>query len=140
MMDMAGNSVPLQTRVYADCMHVPIGVDDQVVRNGSKLRTILPSRTGELTISFEGQVHVFPAVAPEKVRAVLLLLGGCEIPRSISTSAFFLQDSNKNIGDVSKHLDLYPRTVSLVRFRRKKKDRCFEKKIRYSCRKELAQR
>lgn len=28
----------------------------------------LQSRTSELTISFEGEVYVFPAVTPEKVR------------------------------------------------------------------------
>ncbi|KAK6143668.1 hypothetical protein DH2020_024016 [Rehmannia glutinosa] len=79
------------------------------------------SRTSELTISFEGEVYVFPAVTPEKVQAVLLLLGGQETPNSIPSSEFLLQLNDK-------------------RFREKRKERCFEKKIRYTCRKEVAQR
>lgn len=33
----------------------------------------MPSRTSELTISFEGQVYVFPTVSPEKVQFPLKL-------------------------------------------------------------------
>ncbi|KAK7319505.1 hypothetical protein RJT34_04226 [Clitoria ternatea] len=101
------------------------------------------SRTSELTISFEGEVYVFPAVTPEKVQAVLLLLGGQEMPNSIPNSDILLQQNCQGIQGIngpsisSKHSR---RIASLVRFREKRKERSFEKKIRYSCRKEVAQR
>ncbi|XP_028772097.1 GATA transcription factor 19 [Neltuma alba] len=103
------------------------------------------SRTSELTISFEGEVYVFPAVTPEKVQAVLLLLGGCEMssPCSAPSADLLLQQNYQNmmeINDTSRGSKLSRRFASLVRFREKRKERCFEKKIRYSCRKEVAQR
>ncbi|KAK3000387.1 hypothetical protein RJ639_022342 [Escallonia herrerae] len=39
----------------------------------------------QLTLSFQGEVYVFDAVSPEKVQAVLLLLGGYEVPTGIPT-------------------------------------------------------
>ncbi|GAV69545.1 GATA domain-containing protein/tify domain-containing protein/CCT domain-containing protein [Cephalotus follicularis] len=96
-----------------------------------------PSRTSELTISFEGEVFVFPAVTPQKVQAVLLLLGGPDNPCNVPRSEFLLQQSGVDDARGSK---LPRRTASSVRFREKRKERCFEKKIQYSCRKEVAQR
>ncbi|KAH1253245.1 GATA transcription factor 24 [Glycine max] len=58
----------------------------------------MPSRTSELTLSFEGEVYVFPAVTPQKlvvllacfvaiglglVQAVLLLLGGRDVQAGV---------------------------------------------------------
>ncbi|MBA0792619.1 hypothetical protein Gohar_017101, partial [Gossypium harknessii] len=43
------------------------------------------------------------------------------------------------VADVSKRSNLSRRIASLVRFREKRKERCFEKKIRYTVRKEVAQ-
>ncbi|XP_042042932.1 GATA transcription factor 24-like isoform X1 [Salvia splendens] len=101
---------------------------------------LLPTaRTSELTISFQGQLYVFPAVTPEKVEAVLLLLEGREMPTSIPSSEL-LQLSDKGVDDDSDQPTVSRRTASLERFREKRKERCFDKKIRYSCRKEVAQR
>ncbi|KAK8472465.1 hypothetical protein PHAVU_002G213800 [Phaseolus vulgaris] len=105
--------------------------------------SVLHTRTSELTISFEGEVYVFPAVTPQKVQAVLLLLGGQEMPNTVPTSNFLLQQNSQDIreiNDPSRCSKLSRRIASLVRFREKRKERCFEKKIRYSCRKEVAQR
>ncbi|MCD7464327.1 hypothetical protein HAX54_052515 [Datura stramonium] len=95
------------------------------------------SRTSELTLAFEGEVYVFPAVTPDKVQAVLLLLGGCDIPTAVPTVE--LPFDNK-VEDLPKQANLSRRFASLVRFREKRKERCFDKKIRYSVRKEVAQR
>lgn len=38
---------------------------------GGTRGVVAPSRTSELTLSFEGEVYVFPAVTHEKVRALL---------------------------------------------------------------------
>ncbi|XP_062024964.1 GATA transcription factor 19-like [Rosa rugosa] len=103
------------------------------------------TRTSELTIAFEGEVYVFPAVTPDKVQAVLLLLGGrdmpgSDIPSSVPSSGFSLQQNSRGIGDISRNSKLSRRFASLVRFREKRKERCFDKKIRYSCRKDIAER
>ncbi|GMH13564.1 hypothetical protein Nepgr_015405 [Nepenthes gracilis] len=106
--------------------------------SSSSLPTSSPS--SELTIAFEGEVYVFPAVTPEKVQAVLLLLGGCDLPATVPTSEFVIQQHNMTMADPSCRSRLSHRFASLVRFREKRKERCFEKRIRYSCLKEVAQR
>lgn len=100
---------------------------------------VVASRTSELTLAFEGEVYVFPAVTPEKVQAVLLLLGGREIPTSVPTDVPF-DPNNRVVADTPKRSNLSRRIASLVRFREKRKERCFDKKIRYTVRKEVAQR
>lgn len=89
---MAANPKPLQSRPYEE--DVPVdgeefgesdgdestddGIDeDQTVRMRREKRGVgiyvgpssSSSRTSELTLSFEGEVFVFPAVTPEKVCA-----------------------------------------------------------------------
>ncbi|CAN4111978.1 unnamed protein product [Withania somnifera] len=65
----------------------------------------------QLTLSFQGEVYVFDAVSPEKAS-----------------------------GDFPGRLNLPQRAASLNRFREKRKERCFDKKIRYTVRKEVAMR
>ncbi|KAF7140663.1 hypothetical protein RHSIM_Rhsim06G0070700 [Rhododendron simsii] len=98
------------------------------------------SPTSELTLAFEGEVFVFPTVTPEKVQAVLMLLGGCELPTGVPTVDIPFCQRNRGVDDNSKHAKLSRRLASLVRFREKRKERCFDKKIRYTVRKEVAQR
>ncbi|XP_027904507.1 GATA transcription factor 24-like isoform X2 [Vigna unguiculata] len=100
----------------------------------------MPSRTSELTLSFEGEVYVFPAVTPQKVQAVLLLLGGRDVHAGVPAVELPFDQSNRGMGDTPKRSNLSRRIASLVRFREKRKERCFDKKIRYSVRKEVAQR
>ncbi|XP_043816480.1 GATA transcription factor 28 isoform X3 [Manihot esculenta] len=69
----------------------------------------------QLTLSFQGEVYVFDAVSP-----VPLNLRG---PSDLSGRSIQPQ-----------------RAASLRRFREKRKERCFDKKIRYSVRKEVALR
>lgn len=111
----------------------------KAVMNGV-MSSVQPTRTSELTIAFEGEVYVFPAVTSEKVQAVLLLLGGCDTSINVPSSEFLLQEKVKVVGDSSRGSKISRRIASLVRFREKRKERCFEKKIRYTCRKEVAQR
>ncbi|KAK7311666.1 hypothetical protein RJT34_09949 [Clitoria ternatea] len=103
----------------------------------------MPSRTSELTLSFEGEVYVFPAVTPQKVQAVLLLLGGRDVQglqAGVPIVDHPFDRSNSGMSDTPKRSNLSRRIASLVRFREKRKERCFDKKIRYSVRKEVAQR
>ncbi|KAL7125184.1 hypothetical protein ABFS83_14G099400 [Erythranthe nasuta] len=112
---------------------------DETMMSGAD-EMAFPSRTSELSISFEGEVYVFPTVTPEKLQEVLLLLGGRETPNSIPSSEFLSQVNDKAVNDVSSRPNVSRRLASLERFREKRKERSFEKKIRYSCRKEVAQR
>ncbi|CAL5383975.1 unnamed protein product [Camellia sinensis] len=108
--------------------------------DGGSGGVVVASRTSELTLAFEGEVYVFPAVTPEKVQAVLLLLGGREIPTGVPTIDVPFDQNNKDLDDNPKRSNLSRRIASLVRFREKRKERCFDKKIRYNVRKEVAQR
>ncbi|GMI83750.1 ZIM LIKE 1, GATA TRANSCRIPTION FACTOR 24, ZIM-like 1 [Hibiscus trionum] len=93
----------------------------------------------QLTLSFQGEVYVFDSVAPDKVQAVLLLLGGYEIPSGIPAlgAVPFVQ---RGMGDFPGRSSQPHRAASLNRFREKRKERCFDKKIRYTVRKEVALR
>lgn len=166
---MAANPRPLQARPYEENMQLAIQIDDEdadyeddVDGSGDGGRgggdeamddadeaqmnsvnnsgVVVASRTSELTLSFEGEVYVFPAVTPEKVQAVLLLLGGREIPTGVPTYEVPFDQNNRGMGEFPKRSNLSRRIASLVRFREKRKERCFDKKIRYTVRKEVAQR
>ncbi|KAG1364496.1 GATA transcription factor 20 [Cocos nucifera] len=87
----------------------------------------------QLTLSFQGEVYVFDSVSPEKVQAVLLLLGGREINTGLASGP-----SSSN--PYNKRSNFPQRVASLMRFREKRKERNFDKKIRYNVRKEVALR
>ncbi|KAG6742583.1 hypothetical protein POTOM_053504 [Populus tomentosa] len=76
----------------------------------------------------------------KKVQAVLFLLGEPETSTIAPNSEFFLQQNARSAGDASQGLKFSRRIASLERFREKRKERCFEKKVRYTCRKEVALR
>ncbi|GMN58356.1 hypothetical protein TIFTF001_027465 [Ficus carica] len=140
---------PLQARPYGvgvgdDGVGVEAvngGVEERSSAMAASGNSALTPRTSELTIAFEGEVYVFPAVTPEKVQAVLLLLGGCDVPSCAPSSEFLLQQQNsRGTVDPTWNSKVSRRFASLVRFREKRKERCYDKKIRYNCRKEVAQR
>uniref|UniRef100_A0ACD6A7T7 Uncharacterized protein n=1 Tax=Avena sativa TaxID=4498 RepID=A0ACD6A7T7_AVESA len=94
--------------------------------------TVHPTSTNQLTLSFQGEVYVFDSVSPDKVQAVLLLLGGRELNPGIGGAS--------SSTPYSKRLNYPHRVASLMRFREKRKERNFDKKIRYTVRKEVALR
>ncbi|XP_039003388.1 GATA transcription factor 24-like isoform X2 [Hibiscus syriacus] len=165
----AANPQPLQARPFEnhargtiqieedDGYYEDNAMDDVIEANGNSVNVaehgaeviggvnggggaVMASRTSELTLSFEGEVYVFPAVTPEKVQAVLLLLGGRDIPTGVPTIEVPFDQNNRGVCDGPKLSNLSRRIASLVRFREKRKERCFDKKIRYTVRKEVAQR
>ncbi|KAK1268328.1 GATA transcription factor 28 [Acorus gramineus] len=91
----------------------------------------------QLTLSFHGEVYVFDSVTPEKVQAVLLLLGGQELPSGVPGMP---PHTSHRAGDSPRCLNRSQRIASILRFREKKKGRSYEKKIRYAVRKEVALR
>ncbi|KAL5200686.1 hypothetical protein ABZP36_021889 [Zizania latifolia] len=95
--------------------------------------TVAPMSSNQLTLSFQGEVYVFDSVSPDKVQAVLLLLGGRELNPGLGTGA-------SSSAPYSKRLNFPHRVASLMRFREKRKERNFDKKIRYNVRKEVALR
>ncbi|KAF9675098.1 hypothetical protein SADUNF_Sadunf10G0196100 [Salix dunnii] len=97
----------------------------------------------QLTLTFQGQVYVFDSVSPGKVQAVLLLLGGREVPAASTPAAPLSAHHNSNIRGLSgtpQRFSVPQRLASLIRFREKRKERNFDKKIRYTVRKEVALR
>ncbi|KAI5060294.1 hypothetical protein GOP47_0025162 [Adiantum capillus-veneris] len=96
--------------------------------------------TNQLTLSYQGEVYVFDTVPPEKVQAVLLLLGGREVPIGMPGVSMQGHQPHKAIQDLPQRLNMPQRLASLTRFREKRKERNFEKKIRYTVRKEVALR
>lgn len=96
--------------------------------------------TNQLTLSYQGEMYVFDTVPPEKVQAVLLLLGGQEVPLGMPGVSMQGHYPQKAIPDFPQRLNMPQRIASLTRFREKRKERNFEKKIRYSVRKEVAER
>ncbi|KAL9315850.1 hypothetical protein ACSQ67_016851 [Phaseolus vulgaris] len=100
-----------------------------------------PEESSQLTLSFRGQVYVFDAVTPDKVQAVLLLLGGCELSSSGSPCVDVVpQQNQRGSMEYPARCSLPQRAASLDRFRQKRKERCFDKKVRYSVRQEVALR
>ncbi|KAL0412657.1 UNVERIFIED_CONTAM: GATA transcription factor 24 [Sesamum radiatum] len=111
---------------------------------GSDMAPAVAAAAGEggpdqLTLSFQGEVFVFDSVSPEKVQAVLLLLGGYEVPTGVPTPGM-TPTNHRYLGDYPGRLSQPQRAASLNRFREKRKERCFDKKIRYTVRKEVALR
>ncbi|XP_010466341.1 PREDICTED: GATA transcription factor 24-like isoform X1 [Camelina sativa] len=97
----------------------------------------------QLTLSFQGQVYVFDRVSPEKVQAVLLLLGGREVPPQTLPPSYGPPHQNNRVLGLSgtpQRLSVPQRLASLIRFREKRKERNFEKTVRYKVRKEVASR
>ncbi|KAF5455970.1 hypothetical protein F2P56_025491 [Juglans regia] len=95
--------------------------------------------TSQLTLSFRGQVYVFDSVTPDKVQAVLLLLGGCELSSGPQTE-MLPQNQRGGVMEYPVKCSQPHRVASLNRFRQKRKERCFDKKVRYSVRQEVALR
>ncbi|KAL5823575.1 hypothetical protein ACOSQ4_021475 [Xanthoceras sorbifolium] len=94
----------------------------------------------QLTLSFQGQVYVFDSVSPEKVQAVLLLLGGREVPPTMPAIPINSHHNDRGLPGTPQRLSVPQRLASLIRFREKRKERNFDKKIRYTVRKEVALR
>ncbi|XP_023536996.1 GATA transcription factor 25-like isoform X2 [Cucurbita pepo subsp. pepo] len=105
--------------------------------DGSDMAIQRSDGSSQLTLSFRGQVYLFDAVSPEKVQAVLLLLGGSELS-SGQQSVDLVTQSQRNAVDFPGRSSQPQRAASLSRFRQKRKERCFDKKVRYGVRQEVA--
>lgn len=92
--------------------------------------------SSQLTLSYQGQVYVFDAISPEKFHAVLSLLGGCELGNHNDLSSL----NPRGVMDYPTRCSLPQREASLNRFRQKRNQRNFEKKVRYGVRQEVALR
>ncbi|KAI3942460.1 hypothetical protein MKW98_013112 [Papaver atlanticum] len=124
--------VPSSYGAYAD------GSQVENRRNNNNVVAVREFNMNQLALSYQGKLWTFDSVTPEKVHAVMLLLGGTEVPRAIdATSTAPLSDQTQK-GDFPQLASQRQRAVA--KYREKRKDRCFDKKIRYAVRKEVAQR
>nr|CAB3498304.1 unnamed protein product [Digitaria exilis] len=90
---------------------------------------LMSAASEQLTLVYQGDVFVF-----DPVQAVLLVLGGYEVPPGLVNMAVPTANDEKSTTVAAR------RVASLMRFREKRKERCFDKRIRYSVRKEVAQK
>lgn len=95
--------------------------------------------SNQLTLSFRGQVFVFDDVTTDKVQAVLLLLGASELSSAMQGRELPYENQRESM-EYPVGCSLPQRAASLSRFRQKRKERCFDKKIRYNVRQEVALR
>ncbi|XP_058068125.1 GATA transcription factor 17-like isoform X2 [Magnolia sinica] len=109
---------------------------DVDLQQNNRIGVVTRSQTAnQLTLSFQGEVYVFDSVAPEKVQAVLLLLGGREVASSVASIP---HHNNRVLIDAQGNMP--ERVASLMRFREKRKERNYERKVRYNVRKQVAMR
>ncbi|CAL9124451.1 GATA transcription factor 18 [Musa acuminata AAA Group] len=119
----------------------PPDQDGHVAEAVDAAAPLMNMTSNQLTLLYQGEVYVFDSVTPEKVQAVLLLLGGCEVPSSISSTTLPDAQDEKGYDDILRRANIpAKRIASLIRFREKRKERNFDKKIRYNVRKEVALR
>ncbi|XP_039116851.1 GATA transcription factor 19-like [Dioscorea cayenensis subsp. rotundata] len=96
--------------------------------------------SSQLTLSFQGEAFVFDSVSPERVQAVLLLLGGHEVPSDAADLRAPLLPNSRASSDVSRSSSNARRQKAMIRYREKRKNMSFEKKIIYEVRKDVASR
>eukprot|EP00898_Chlorokybus_atmophyticus_P008674 jgi/Chlat1/8808/Chrsp90S08143 len=96
----------------------------------------------QLQLSYQGDVFTFDTVPAEKVQAVLLLLGSRENapPPPMHTNMLTATAPTHKVQKELPRMSVPHRLASLERFKIKRKERSFEKKVRYDVRKEVAQR
>ncbi|XAR48486.1 hypothetical protein NMG60_11031315 [Bertholletia excelsa] len=119
---------------------VPSGV---VYADGGSILPVQRSDcSNQLTLSFRGQVFVFDDVTTDKVQSVLLLLGASELSTAMQGTelADIAYKNHKEAMEYPNRCSQPQRAASLNRFRQKRKERCFDKKIRYCVRQEVALR
>ncbi|KAG1361560.1 GATA transcription factor 28 [Cocos nucifera] len=126
---------------------VRMGGADEVSRESGSMPEALqsqsqaPATSDQLTLSFRGEVYVFDSVQPEMVRAVLLLLGGQEeLASDVTGMAVPFHLDHRGLNNASRSANNPHRLASLMRYREKRKSLCFNKKILYTVRKEVASR
>ncbi|KAI3841873.1 hypothetical protein MKW92_038070 [Papaver armeniacum] len=116
---------------------------DEDVEDNPFSSAAYPDNNDQVSLSYQGQVWVFNSVSPDNVRAVRSLLGGYEVPSFGLTTAPVSVDQTQMGGDsdLPGRFNQQERAVALNRYREKRNHRCFDKnKIRYSVRKEVAER
>ncbi|KAF8086202.1 hypothetical protein N665_0632s0022 [Sinapis alba] len=126
---------------YNDIDEIPIHPDSiysasDLIPNGSHMEGSEFQGANQLTISFRGQVYVFDDVGPEKVNAALSLLGGSTAPQGMEIA----QQNHMPVVEYQNRCSHPQRAQSLDRFRKKRNARCFENKVRYGVRQEVALR
>ncbi|XP_010439027.1 PREDICTED: GATA transcription factor 25-like [Camelina sativa] len=139
------DEIPHPDSIYGGTGSDLIPDGSQLVAHRSEPSELLVSRppegSNQLTISFRGQVYVFDAVGPDKVDAVLSLLGGStELASGPQVMELAHQQNHMPVVEYQSRCNLPQRAQSLDRFRKKRNARCFEKKVRYGVRQEVALR
>eukprot|EP00899_Mesostigma_viride_P002236 jgi/Mesvir1/12012/Mv00313-RA.3 len=107
-------------------------VDEEEMEEGEEDDRDGPGNS--LSITYQNEVYVFDSVDPEKVHQVLVMLGSRNGGMTASHGKM------RMIQDLPQRMNMPQRMASLSRFREKRKERCYDKKIRYNVRKEVAEK
>ncbi|KAL9254140.1 GATA transcription factor 28-like protein [Drosera capensis] len=102
-------------------------LNDQDITDSSVMMLGAGIDSNQLTLSFHG-----------RVQAVLLLLGGREVHPGEHAYPLNSNNCSRGMPGTPQRLSVPQRLASLLRFKEKRKERNFEKKIRYTVRKEVA--
>ncbi|GAA0161822.1 DNA-binding transcription factor [Lithospermum erythrorhizon] len=140
----AGGGVSYEMQHFEDEYNDISGFEDIVVNvddfevNGGGASSQVVAQPDQLTFSFRGEVYVFDAVSERKVQEVMLLLGGPKLSTCAlgGDLAYKNERSMMNPGWCSDP----KRAEFLNRYRQKRKERCYQTKIRYEVRKKAALR
>ncbi|RWR74131.1 GATA transcription factor 28 [Cinnamomum micranthum f. kanehirae] len=139
MAPVAGDRGDVLTAAPVAGLGVGAAVDVEDFDGSNQTVNLQGAGVGPLVITYNESVFRFPSIEPEKVQAVLLLLGGRVMPSTVPSvvGSRHLKSMEK---DAQRLSNASVRQASLNRFREKRKERCFDKKIRYDVRQEVALR
>ncbi|RWW31161.1 hypothetical protein GW17_00004229 [Ensete ventricosum] len=84
---------------------IPPSDQDHLAEAMDAAAPLMSVTSNQLTLLFQGEVYVFDSVSPEKVQAVLLLLGGCEVPTGAAGMTLSCQQDDRVVLHHSSSLD-----------------------------------
>ncbi|RRT58579.1 hypothetical protein B296_00035934 [Ensete ventricosum] len=125
---------------------IPPSDQDNLAEAMDAAAPLMSVTSNQLTLLFQGEVYVFDSVSPEKVCSycsIFVTLEESIILKVILCFCTLVSNCIFKQGyDDLLHRTNIPakRIASLIRFREKRKERNFDKKIRYNVRKEVALR
>ncbi|KAK3237423.1 hypothetical protein CYMTET_52501 [Cymbomonas tetramitiformis] len=93
-----------------------------------------------LTLNYQGDQWVFEAVHPEKFHLIMRILAGPRTTGADGAARLESKGSSKHSTELPARMPQSQRLHSLARFRNKRKERRYDKRIRYTVRKEVAQK
>lgn len=117
-----------------------LGSQGQIAQPG-RANAVQGVQPSQLVLSYQGDCWVFDSVSPQKVESIISILNGQNQEAEKSKGPDPPQAPQVVVADSPRpNSQSIQRMISLNRFREKRKERNYEHKVRYSVRKEVAER